>query len=65
MIKQIISGWIMWWCMENEYLRYDRMKKCNQCDKKKTFIVDYCGECGCILQAKTRCEDCECPLNKW
>ncbi len=25
----------------------------------------YCTNCGCNLEAKTKCLSCECPLKKW
>lgn len=48
-----------------------RMNKCNQCEKhSKNHSTplrpdDHCVECGCNLNAKTKCLDCDCPLKKW
>lgn len=42
-----------------------RMEICNDCDKNSRSLVPYCKECGCVLSAKTRSMDSECPLKKW
>lgn len=38
-----------------------RFKICDTCEFRKGII---CGECGCVLVAKTR-SDSQCPKNKW
>lgn len=48
-----------------------RMNKCNNCEfhsKNHSTPLrpdDHCIECGCNLQAKTKCLDCDCPIKKW
>ena len=50
----------------------ERMALCNECSYNskfhKTWRRDiHCVECGCTLRAKTKCLQCECPLDppKW
>lgn len=46
-----------------------RMNICKKCDhfEISTFGKkwDYCNECGCVLESKTRLENEKCPINKW
>lgn len=48
-----------------------RMKECNKCEfhsKNHSTPLrpdDHCTYCGCNLNAKTKCLDCECPIKKW
>lgn len=63
---QVIKGWKALIMNENKLLRDLRMDDCNNCEsKKKTPIGSFCKECGCYLEAKTRCFNCDCPLDKW
>lgn len=32
---------------------------------KKLTITAKCNHCGCLLQAKIRLKDSECPIGKW
>lgn len=41
----------------------DRMSICNSCEFKTA--LGRCGKCGCVLAAKTKCEECTCPIDKW
>lgn len=34
-------------------------------ETSKEYISGYKRGCGCILNAKTRVKDAECPLKKW
>lgn len=51
----------------------ERMEICNNCELSsinaknyKTLRIDvHCTNCGCTLDAKTKCLSCECPLKKW
>lgn len=47
---------------EVEEFARDRMVICGLCPSREG---NRCGECGCILSAKTRSPDSECPLGKW
>ena len=51
----------------NEELAQKRLKICNSCSQKLNikFVGDICGECGCILDNKTRLIDEHCDLCKW
>lgn len=50
-----------------EDLAQKRLKICNSCPQKQDikFVGDICGECGCILDNKTRLRDENCDLCKW
>ena len=52
---------------KHENLSEERLKICNQCDKKINikYVGDVCDICGCILDNKTRIEDEHCDLCKW
>lgn len=39
-----------------------RMEICKHCDMNEFGI---CRMCGCVLKAKTKSEDSECPVGKW
>lgn len=45
----------------------DRLKICKKCPKREIikYVGDICGECGCILDNKTRIKDEKCELGKW
>ena len=39
---------------------------CEGCDKKKIVAGCLkCGECGCLIMAKSRLPEEKCPLDKW
>lgn len=40
----------------------ERIAICNNCEFKRN---SRCGKCGCILEVKTRCLSCNCPISKW
>jgi len=40
-----------------------RMDICNECEFKTA--LGRCGKCGCVLTAKTKCDECKCPIDKW
>lgn len=41
-----------------------RFAICLQCDQFK-HDDHRCNSCGCVMTAKTKCMECECPLGKW
>ena len=47
-----------------EELSAKRMSICEQCEHIRR-TTNRCGECGCILAAKTRTEHSQCPIGKW
>jgi hypothetical protein len=53
-----------------EKVAAERLAICNDCElsskNKKTIRPDlHCTDCGCPLEAKTRCLSCDCPKKKW
>lgn len=61
-ILTIISGFWLWITNRNNTLSLNRMNKCIDCPFRKGLT---CGECGCVLQAKTRLPEEECPKGFW
>lgn len=61
-IINIILGWWFWVTNRNNELAKSRLKVCADCSFRVGFT---CGECGCVLQAKARLYDEECPLGMW
>ena len=66
-IKLIWQGWrnyILDLISDLKYKEYfdERFRICEECEHN---IHNICEECGCILQAKTKAEDAECPVGKW
>lgn len=65
-IKNIIIGWLYKLLGLEADLSNIRLATCSQCPHKiDTSLGEACGECGCILDAKTRVEDEHCDLGKW
>lgn len=71
-IGEILEGWknLVWENAEVEVLAKDRMKVCGECDSRSNYpqevsMMSRCNACGCVIEAKTRCTKCTCPLNKW
>jgi hypothetical protein len=42
-----------------------RMAICQACPSLRKKPVLICGECGCVLAAKTRFQRATCPIGKW
>lgn len=61
-IYRIILGWWYFFTNKNNTLARERLKICVGCPKMSKGI---CTSCGCVLQAKARIVEEECPLNKW
>lgn len=66
-IKYIIQGWWNLFLDLVSDLKYkkefdQRMEICKACDKN---VHGVCSVCHCVLVAKTKSEDSECPLQKW
>jgi hypothetical protein len=49
---------------EIEELSAKRMAICELCEHIRR-TTNRCGECGCILAAKTRTKHSQCPIKKW
>lgn len=42
----------------------NRIKLCNECEYlKQTFRT--CGQCGCLVDKKTKYAKSTCPIGKW
>lgn len=50
---------------ETERKYNERLLICNDCESKKTDLVDRCGQCGCPLATLLRQDIKVCDLNKW
>jgi hypothetical protein len=64
-IRNIIEGWINRFRKlhpAKQQLFDDRLKVCEPCEMLKAGI---CTACGCVVKAKTKSVDEECPENKW
>lgn len=65
-LSAIVEGWknFIFHDPEIEKIALERAKICSTCPSNKFSI---CGECGCMLSAKTRSTKSTnvCPLNKW
>lgn len=66
-VKYIIQGWWNWLLDLVSDIKYKkefdaRLEICKQCESNKHGICDICH---CILVAKTKSEDSECPVGKW
>lgn len=61
-MKNIILGWWFWLNNQNNKIAQERLKICTRCPFRCGFL---CCECGCVLQAKARLEDEECPKEFW
>lgn len=65
-IWHIIKGWWYKIFKEEQDLVDARLPICNACEHRvQTSLGDACGECGCILDAKTRVKEAHCDLGKW
>jgi hypothetical protein len=61
-LYSILIGWKRYLFNEKEDISKVRLLVCKWCDSNKNGV---CSECGCVLKAKTRLEDENCPLGKW
>lgn len=48
---------------EDQKLFDQRQLICDRCPRRSE--TNRCLECGCVLEAKTKAPNAECPLNKW
>lgn len=62
----IIKSFIFRYKNTNEHLSETRLVICRKCKEKlNTTFGEVCGQCGCILENKTRLENEHCDLFKW
>ena len=66
-LKNIIEGYsnLVNKDSDIEALAEIRREICNGCERNSNSLVPYCKECGCVIAAKTRVRETECPLKKW
>ncbi len=48
--------------LANQDTKDNRRNICNDCESRKAFL---CGECGCIIRAKSAIANEKCPIGKW
>lgn len=73
MIKfmEIITGWRNLLFRDDfvEEVALDRLEVCSECKYNTTYpdltMLSLCKECGCVLEAKARNLDSNCPKAKW
>ena len=61
-IGHILTGWFLTLILWDSWWAKERRKICKGCEFRKYFV---CGECGCVIAAKSRIKDEECPAKKW
>lgn len=61
-IVSIILGWWFWITNRNNLMAAERLQVCAHCDFRKGTL---CGICGCVLEAKARLKEEDCPLGQW
>ena len=66
-IKEIFQGWKNFILDKISDIKYksifnNRYEICSECEHN---VHGICKICKCILKAKTKAEDSECPIGKW
>lgn len=61
-LSNIFLGWWFWITNFDAPLAQERLRFCKDCPSRIGIL---CGECGCVLKAKARLMDEECPLDRW
>lgn len=61
-LREIINGYYHLLFSNKEQYQIDRLRICKECPMKKGLL---CGECGCLIVAKTASKISHCPLQKW
>jgi len=61
-VGSIFKGFFYWLLNRGNYYRDKRMPICNSCEFKTD---EFCGKCGCLLEAKTRVMSEQCPEGFW
>ena len=61
-IKHILTGWFLVLIFWDSPKAKKRRAICATCSERVGFV---CGSCGCVIAAKSRVKEEECPLDKW
>lgn len=61
-IISIMLGWWFWITNRNNELARERLQHCAYCKYRRGVV---CSCCGCVLQAKARIKEEECPKDFW
>jgi len=61
-IISIVLGWWFWATNRNNLMAAERLQHCAECPYRKWAI---CGACTCVLQAKARIREEQCPKGRW
>ena len=61
-IKRILSGYYLILIGFSSFKSRKRLLICSKCELRTGII---CGDCGCLLIAKTKVNDESCPVKKW
>lgn len=61
-LSKIILGWWFWITNRNNKLAQERLAICMPCQYREG---KFCGSCGCLLSAKARLPEEQCPYSKW
>jgi hypothetical protein len=67
-IKDILEGWgnLVFRPEHNSPMVERRLLTCDKCPVRTGILCDSAkGGCGCVIPAKARARDAECPKNKW
>jgi hypothetical protein len=65
-IRNIILGWLFKIFKIKNDIAKTRLGICSMCEHRiNSCLGDICGQCGCVLDAKTRIIDERCDLDKW
>ena len=69
-VKNIATGYTKLIIKDSttEELAAFRLGKCYTCPNRLIIpiaSIDVCKKCGCVLEAKTRAKDEQCPISLW
>lgn len=75
-LLQIMEGWKNHFVPAEELrdiievVQKERLSICKDCEFnsdncRSNYVVATCVKCSCILNMKTACLSCKCPVSKW
>lgn len=68
---EILTGWKNLMIRNSfvEEIALERLEECSKCNSNTTYpnvnMLSRCSICHCVLEAKSRNLDSDCPVNKW